>query len=396
MSRPEPVATVICRNYQSCGESIRRALELSGILDGLKGRRVLLKPNMMKGTPPEKAEATHPAFVGELVNILVENGCVVTAGDSTGILGFTNEVFDASGMTAAVERNGGSVVNFDAGPFVEVDLGGKYAGNRLPVSRAIFEADAVLDVPKIKTHTFLGLTLSVKNLVGVFPGAVKCGLHGLAPDRGDFAVLVSGIPAALTAAGANLAGSIVDGVLALGGRGGNVPPAPTWMGCVVAGRNLFDVDMVCAGLAGFAPSEVPVTATGIQNSLSARNVPDIPIVGDHVDGVRLARPGLDIQECAPPITSMYYKVRGNIVKPVFDPAACTDCNRCIEVCPVNCITTGGPRDRSIGDGCVRCLACREVCPTGAMGLRANPYLEPFLRKRAAGLDMSRLRPGKGK
>lgn len=391
MNPPEPVATVRCPDYESCGDPIRHALELSGLLDGLKGRKVLLKPNMMKGTPPERAEATHPAFVGALVAVLVENECQVTVGDSTGILGFTSEVFDASGMTAAVEKNGGQVVNFDAGPFVNIDLGGRWAGMPLPVARALMDADAVLDVPKMKTHTFLGLTLSVKNFVGAFPGAVKPHLHTLAPDRDDFAWLVSGIPAALTAAGANLAGSIVDGVLALGGRGGNVPAAPTWMGYAVAGRNLFDVDMICAELTGFDPGKIPLCRIGAERGLGHAAAADIPVVGDHLRPVRLTAPGLDLQECAAPVTLAYYRVRGNLVKPVHEPALCTDCNKCVDVCPADCILVRGPKDRVIGKSCIRCLACREVCPSGAMGLQANRCLKPFLKKRTQGLDMGRLR-----
>jgi len=51
----------------------------------------------------------------------------------------------------------------------------------------------------------------------------------------------------------------------------------------------------------------------------------------------------------------------------------------------------GPRDRRISDACTRCLACREVCPSGAMGLVANRALKPFLKSRARGLKMDRLR-----
>lgn len=385
------VAAVRCASYEDCAEPILRAIELAGILPELRGRRVMLKPNMMKGVPPERAEATNPVFVGALVRLLKDHGCTVTVGDSSGILGFTSEVFDASGMTEQVTANGGRVINFDAGPFFEIDLGGAFGGVRRPVARALLEADAVLDVPKVKTHTFLELTLSVKNLVGVFPGAVKCGLHTLAPDREVFSVLVAGIPAALQAAGVNIAGSVVDGVLALGGRGGSVPPAPTWMNVVAAGRNLFDVDAWCAHAAGFGMNDVPLCRIGAAAGFGAASVEAIHVVGDVIEPVRLKRPGRDIQETSTVLTSAYYKARGRLVRPVFDGGRCTDCGRCDEVCPERCIVVVGPRDRRISDACTRCLACREVCPSGAMGLVANRALKPFLKSRARGLKMDRLR-----
>jgi len=391
MNPPSTVATVRCPGYGECRESIARTLELSGLDKSLKGRRVLLKPNMMKGTPPGTPEATHPEFTGVLTGLLKDLGCTVRVGDSTGIIGFTKEVFSASGTTDAVERNGGTVVNFDAGPFVMIDLGGQFAGTKAPVSREFLEAEAVLDVPKIKTHTFLGLTLSVKNFMGAFPGAVKPWLHTLAPGRDDFAGLVAGIPAALEAAGVNLAGSVVDGVLVLGGRGGSVPAAPAWMNCVVAGKNLFDVDMVCAGLAGFDFNEVPLCRIGASRGLGASSPADIAVTGDKIVPVVLVRPGTDLTEAAPPLTLAYYTIRRDLVKPEHDPAACEGCNKCVDVCPVGCILVRGAKDRAIGDDCVKCLACREVCPTGAMGLRANRCLTPFLKKRAKGLDMGRLR-----
>lgn len=391
MNPPSTIATIRCHGYVECRESIARALELSGLIETLKGRRVLLKPNMMKGTPPGTPEATHPEFTGALTGLLTDLGCQVRVGDSTGILGFTSEVFSASGTRAAVERNGGTVVNFDAGPFVMIDLGGRFSGTKVPVSRELIEAEAVLDAPKIKTHTFLTLTLSVKNLMGAFPGAVKPWLHTLAPGRSDFAELVAGIPAALESAGANLAGAVVDGILALGGRGGSVPAAPAWMNCVVAGKNLFDVDMVCAGLAGFDFSDVPLSRIGAASGLGAASPADTTVVGDDIVPVALVRPGTDITEAAPPLTFAYYTIRRDLVRPEHDPAACEGCNKCVDVCPVGCILVSGTKDRRIGNDCIRCLACREVCPTGAMGLRANRCLTPFLKKRATGLDMGRLR-----
>jgi uncharacterized protein (DUF362 family)/ferredoxin len=390
MKTGEPVAAARCNSYDNCAGAVFRALELSGLLADLRGRRVLLKLNMMKGTP-ETAEATDARFAGALVRVLKGEGCAVSAGDSSGILGFTSEVFEASGMTAEVTANGGTMVNFDAGPFVDIDLGGVFAGRRLPVARALLEADAVLDVPKMKTHTFLGLTLAVKNLVGVFPGAVKCGLHTLAPDRDDFAGLVAGIPAALESAGVNIAGAIVDGILALGGRGGVVRPAPTWMNFTAAGRNLFDVDMFCAALAGFDPSEVPLCRIGARDGLGAAGVAGLVVVGDPIEPVPIPHPGLDFQEAAPPVTAAYYKVRGSLVRPTHDPAKCSGCDKCVQVCPVGCILVRGPSERVITGECNRCLACREVCPTGAMGLVANPVLKPLLKRRARGLRMDRLR-----
>ena len=325
------VAAVRCASYEDCAEPILRALELSGIMDELRGRRVLVKPNMMKGVP-RKGPRRPTRSSSNIVRLLKDHGCTVTVGDSSGILGFTSEVFDASGMTEQVTSNGGQVVNFDAGPFLEIDLGGEFRGVRRPVARALLDADAVLDVPKMKTHTFLELTLSVKNLVGVFPGAVKCGLHTLAPDREVFSRLVAGIPAALLAAGVNMAGTVVDGVLALGGRGGSIPPAPTWMNLVAAGTNLFDVDAWCAHAAGFGMDEVPLCRIGAATGFGAASLEMIHVIGDLIEPIRLPRPGRDIQESTTVLTSAYYTIRGRLVSPVFDGRRCTDC-RCNDVCP---------------------------------------------------------------
>lgn len=391
MNNPSIVSTIACPDYEKCGGPIRRALELAGLIEDLRGKRVLLKPNMMKGTPPGTPEATHPAFVGALTAILVENGCSVTVGDSSGILGFTKEIFEASGMARAVEEAGGKMINFDAGPFTMIDLGGRFAGTVVPVARALLDADAVLDVPKMKTHTFLGLTLSVKNFMGAFPGAVKPHLHTIAPDRTRFAELVAGIPDALTSAGVNIAGSIVDGVLALGGRGGSVEPAPVWMGCVVAGRDIFHVDRVCARLAGFDPATVPLCNAEQILPSRAGVTSTIEVVGDIIRPFPLVRPGNDLVESTPALTLAYYLARKNLVRPVHDPSRCADCNKCVEVCPVGCIIVKAPRRRLIGATCNGCLACRESCPEGAMTLHANPMLKPFLKKRARGLDMGRIR-----
>ena len=387
-NRPS-VAVQRCDSYDDCEHALRSVLDDAG-LGAIRGARVLIKPNMMKASAPEAADATHPAFVSALTKMLVARDCDVVVGDSSGLLGFTREVFEASGMTDAVQRAGGRVVSFDAGPFERVEVGGRVAG---PVwaPRTLFEVDHVLLAPKLKTHTLTGMSCCVKNLMGLLPGATKCDLHVRLPAPLLLSHGLLDIERALAAAGVHFSGAAVDAIWVQAGRGEKGGGRLRKLGLVFASRDLAAADLVCASLIGGGPEQFSTVAAARQRGIGPSCLEDVDISGD----VRL----LDVPAVEPAVRGIkdrsravhlaHYWLRGRVIEPWHDAARCCGVQACVKVCPTGCIAMRGAR-LTIGRDCVRCFACHEVCPHAAMRLRVPRAARGIFADRAKGLDVSKV------
>lgn len=368
-----------CTGYSRVRDAIAVALERSGLDAALAGRRVLLKPNVMKGAPPEACLGTHPAVVGALCELLRGRGCDVVVGESSGLLGFTDEVLGASGIATAVGGAGARLVNFDAGPFERLVLDG--IGITVWVPRLLFEVDVVVQVPKLKTHTFMGLSAALKNLMGVLPGATKCRLHVALPDPHRFARAILALHRTLESRGVRLDAAVVDAVWALAGAGSR-RSGPRDLGLVVAGRDLVAVDVACAEAAGLAPASIPILAAAAPRGVVPADA--APRAGT---AMAPARPGL--KDRWPLLHAAHYWLRARIVHPAHEPARCRDTGECRRVCPTRCLEE---RDGRLvaGPDCVGCFACHEVCPTGAMRLSVPRPLWSLFRRRSGDLDTGKV------
>jgi uncharacterized protein (DUF362 family)/NAD-dependent dihydropyrimidine dehydrogenase PreA subunit len=385
-----PVAIRRCDDYADCASAVDACMAASGLAEAVRGmRRVLLKPNLMRGTPPEACNGTHPVLLAMLVRWFRDRGIQVVVGDSSGLVGFTDQVLDVSGVRDACEQAGAQVVNLDAGPFRALAPIGT-PPLRFLVPELLFEVDGYLHVPKFKTHTFLGLTLAMKNVIGVLPGATKPALHERRPDRDAFANAVLDLHGALDREGARCLGALVDGIWALGGRGPGIGPRPVGLGLVAAGADLAAVDMACALAAGFAPGSLPLTRAALARGLGPASPRNLVVDGPDPRSwnPRLPTPSRDFMERTRVTTRIYYWFRGRLVRPVVDSGRCRQHEQCVEVCPVDAIrmVDGVPR---IGPQCIRCMACISRCPEGAIRLGSRPLLRTMLAHRLDGIPFER-------
>lgn len=232
-------------------QTIRDGLITTGLdPKSLAGRKVLLKVNLVEPRRSAPQMTTHPAMVLAAAEVFRRWGARVTVGEASGHMRDTELALVESRMGPALDAAGLDFVdlNFDDVAWVKnAGRASKLTGFYFP--RAAMEADLIVSMPKLKTHHWVGATVSLKNMYGILPG-IKYGwpknvLHH------------AGVPQTVYDINASLPKTIaiVDAIVGMEGDGpimGSAKP----LGAIVVGMNPTAVDATCARLMGLDPARI--------------------------------------------------------------------------------------------------------------------------------------------
>ncbi|MCB2145489.1 MAG: DUF362 domain-containing protein [Deltaproteobacteria bacterium] len=345
--------------YDTVRASIDKAFDL--FPQDLKDKKVLIKPNVLRGSEAAEGIVTHPAVLAAVVDKVESLGpASIIVGDNPGLFSYgANEAaFEQTGLMAAARgyyRNIGlDAVSRPFNPdFMET----------VKVSRAIVEADVVISLPKFKTHGLTVMTGAIKNSYGFLPGAQKARLHKIAgnPDRfHDLVVQVFKlrVPDLF----------IVDAVV---GMEGNGPASPELrdIGLILAADNAVALDAVMATLMGLDPGRLRFLRKAAEAGLGTWNLDEIRLHGNLVPLENFKLPPLGgeaIQDNAAVQEMLESKTR---LTPRANPDGCTACGTCVEQCPAQALSMSGDLPEVDMDLCVTCFCCQEICPEKAMVLQ---------------------------
>ncbi len=233
-------------------QSLETLLEpLGGMAAFVKpGDRVLLKPNMLTGARPTKECITRKEIVYCVAQMVLEAGGKPFIGDSPAF-GSAQGVAKNNGYLPLLEELGIPLVEFHGKRYRTE--GDNYQNLRL--SKEAMEADVVINLPKVKSHVQLTLTLGVKNLFGCVPGKMKAWWHMEAgKDPEQFATMLIETAQAIAP---DL--TILDGII---GHEGNGPSGgePKQLGVLGASADVFALDRAMVDILGVEPELVPTVA----------------------------------------------------------------------------------------------------------------------------------------
>lgn len=348
-----------CDDYEPA--SLAKALEavlapLGGLRRFVEGRSVLLKPNLLSARPPEDAVTTHPGLVLAVARLAQAEGARdVLVGDSPGgRVTRTEEVWERTGLAAALEGSGARLVRFDRPTPVRTAEDSPVP--EIPISAVALEAEVIINLPKLKTHGLTVLTCAVKNMFGCVPGAAKAQLHVAAPSPASFAKCLAEVLEATRPAL-----SIVDAVVAMQGNGPSAGE-PVHTGCLIAGEDPVAVDVVGARLLSLDPGQVPTIAECVRRGLGS----DKPqTVGARIEPAGGAPPKRMLPRWLP---EPLLRAAGRFVRvwPRPDAGRCRRCGICVKECPTGAMMDTGGVPRVERSRCIRCLCCFELCPHEAI------------------------------
>ncbi|MCW4030050.1 MAG: DUF362 domain-containing protein [Candidatus Bathyarchaeota archaeon] len=175
---PKPPTVKIYRAGEDVSDIIKEAVANAN----LRGKkRVFIKPNL---SHPEylPGVVTSPTVMAQVVGLLRDGNSEVIVGESNGFNYPCWTAFDKTGMQKAVESAGGTAVNLSEGEVVEVKFPDGCPLKRLFLPKVILDADAVVDLPLMKTHEFMAYSGAIKNLFGCVPSNKRIYLHPYLPE----------------------------------------------------------------------------------------------------------------------------------------------------------------------------------------------------------------------
>jgi uncharacterized protein (DUF362 family) len=227
------------------------------LIDGLRlfaldlaGKTVLLKPNLVEHIPGA-AVNTDSRLIGAAADAFLALGAkTVLVGEGPGHERDTVLVLAETGLESELRERRIRFVDLNRDELVKLPLKARFTGlEYLWLPRTVLTADFVVSMPKIKTHHWAGVTLSMKNLFGVVPGVAygwpKNLLHCKGIDRS-----ILDINAAVLAHFV-----IADGIMAMEGNG-PLQGSSRQLGRIVLADDPIAADFTCTRLMGLNPMRV--------------------------------------------------------------------------------------------------------------------------------------------
>lgn len=387
MKQNSKVAIVRCESYDyiEVKKAVRRGINLLGGASRFakKGEKLLLKPNMLAGDPPEKCVTTHPSVFRAAGEIFLETGAIVSYGDSPAI-GSSEGAAKKTGMADAAAILGIKLADFTTP--VDVFYSEGRQNKKFSIAKGVLESDCIISLPKLKTHAFEKITGSVKNQFGCIPGFLKGEFHVKLPDPDDFARMLLDLNIFLSP---RL--YIMDGIFAMEGngpRGGT----PKKMNVLLFSDDPIALDSTVCRILDINPEFVPTVKIGYEFGAGNYSEEKIEISGDGIESFVDKKFNIGRKPLSPYVQGGVVSFLKNLLvpKPVIVKSNCIKCGVCINICPSN------PKSVDWFEGknsvpsynyktCIRCYCCQEICPEGAIKLSvslARRFLNSIMFKKS--------------
>ena len=248
------VAILSATRYdQALKDTIVRGIKLCGL--DVKGKRILLKPNLVE-FDPKGVINTHPAVIEAAVDSFRGLGAAqVIVAEGPGHRRDNEYLLSASGLYDVIKEHRVRYVDLNTDDVRATPLRSRFTDlKQLYLPESLYNADLLVSMPKLKTHHWVGVTLSLKNMFGVVPGVVygwpKNILHWQGIDN-RILDINSSLPLPQFA--------IVDGIIGMEGNGPLQGQAKS-SGVLIFGDDFVAVDATAARLMTLEPQKIDYLA----------------------------------------------------------------------------------------------------------------------------------------
>lgn len=396
-----------CKNYDR--EKIKRIIyeifssqKFLNRLNNLDS--VLLKPNLLGPYSPEKGVTTHPEFIAALIEILKDYNIKISLLDNPGGTVKYEKVLHDTGMEDLSKKYDIEILNSAISGirkfrrFTSVrqlpvrrpdnprfNRGGMEGGAdeniEYIISKPVVECEAIINLPKMKTHTLTLFTGAIKNCYGVVPGLAKSNYHRIAPNPTEFAKIVVDIYKIVKD---KIVFNLMDGIVGMDGDGPSSGDTKNF-GVILGGTDAVALDFCASRMMGYNPKKIPtIKFAADQTQIS---LDDIRLIGDFSENFVLKNinirkskiTNLILNSFSTPLKNVFQKLFW--AYPAYNPEKCTKCGICVKSCPTSAlkISKESPIPQLNRDKCILCLCCIEMCPENAAYLEKS-FIAKYLIK----------------
>jgi len=346
-------------NYDDVRGAVRSAFKLFPVQ--VTGKKVLIKPNVLRSSEAKEGIVTHPAVLKAVVEKVEEmEPASLIVGDNPGLFsyGANEESFEKTGLMSAAKDYYENIGNDS----VKVDFNPDFMP-MVSISRAVLEADTIISLPKFKTHGLTVMTGAIKNSYGFLPGAQKSRLHRAAGSPERFHEVIVDVfrlrvPDFF----------IVDAVVGMEGNG----PASTDLrsiGLILASNDAVALDSVIARMMGLDPDRLQFLKKAREIGLGDYDLDKIEIIGELKTLPDFKLPPLGGEAIMENEAIQEMMHSRTLLTPQANPDLCTACGTCVDQCPVSALSMNEDTPEVDDENCIRCFCCQEICPEKAIELR---------------------------
>ena len=399
---------------------IRQHFALLGISPAsFRGKTAAVKPNIVSDKGPDGATTTHPAIVQAAVRVLRESGAdVIIAESSSGPYTeqHLREIYRSAQFYDAAIAEGASF-NFDLSE-VSVPAPDAHVCRRFSLIRPLMDADLIVNLCKLKTHSLTKMTCAVKNFYGAIPGLQKMELHARYAQAELFSEMLVDLCEVICQNKPVI--TICDAVMAMEGEGPGTGD-PRWLYAVLTSCNPFALDLAAAELVGYGDTVLTIPPAK-ERRLCPESFGGLEILGRAADragyfnetgsdaaacggGGAAADGPFDAAACgddgaaaagvsdaaacgaavfealrvdnfvAPQSQGVtkWLKYVPDFMKPhpVIARDVCVGCGICARSCPRETIRIENGKAHITAKNCIRCFCCQELCPQKAVRVKKS-------------------------
>lgn len=319
-----------------------------------KGEQILLKVNLLNASRPEQRVVTDPSIVKKTAEAVLKVGGIPFIGDSPSGQ-FTKRrlkrVYKKAGLLE-ISRELGIELNYDTTAKKVSIIKGKQL-KKTQICNYILKADKIIALPKIKTHSFMIMTLAIKIMYGAVPGLTKAKYHSIYFRKTSFADMILDI---LSVVPPDLI--IMDGIIGMQGDGPS-NGIPVNLGVLLAAENAIAMDITICQMLNIEPVGVPVLKQAKLRGLWPKEIKYPQLTPNDVKYTNFILPN-----------TASYLISGKKI-PLQSPKVktnCISCGLCEEVCPKHAIKNKPDKAQIDYTKCIRCYCCHEICPYNAIEL----------------------------